>query len=102
MWDPVPPAARFKKTAKPSGVSRPQVSLPREGTLQRQVYDFLAAAGVAGLTTSELEYKTMKRRDDIRAAVAQLMGRELVENSGTKRAKDLVSREEVAWRIKNG
>jgi hypothetical protein len=82
LFDPVAAAARFKKTAKKATVSRPEVSLPRDGTFKRQVYDFIATAGVAGLTRAELEYKTAKAAEVVANALIGLRSENLIEPSG--------------------
>jgi hypothetical protein len=100
-WDPVAPAQRFARSAKKATRARSEISLPREGSFKRQVYDFLASAALTGLTRSELEYKTAKTGDAVASAVISLRSDNLIEHTGAKRASDLTGSEEPAWRVRN-
>lgn len=101
-----PPRAPRKAPKSMNGAEEaPQESLeapkaPKAGTLQRQVFDLIAASGEKGCTDPELMAKTGLERHAVAVAREDLVAARTVWDSGIRR-RDAAGHENAAWTTKS-
>lgn len=71
-------------------------ALPRSGTLRRQVYDAIAAAGPRGATDDEIEQTLNRSHQSVSGARNTLSGDDLIRDSGLRR-KTRYRNDAIAW-----
>lgn len=75
-------------------------AMPRSGTLRRQVYDTIAAAGPRGATDDEIEKGLNRSHQSVSGARNTLSGDDLIRDSGLRR-KTRYRNDAIAWVVTN-
>lgn len=74
-------------------------ALPKKGTIRREVYDLVAAAGFRGVTDLELTELTKRRSADVQKARMDLLDAGAICDSGQRRAAAPGGEPHSAWMV---